>query len=503
MATITEVQLQDGTVHQLGGGGSNTYTLTKSGDTITLTGSGGDVSSVTDEDTTYTLSISGNTLTLTPSSGSAQSVTLPDDDTTYSLSISDNTITLIASDGTTSTVTVPDNDTTYTLNRNLETITHMLYVNLDGGGYEYYEDNFVVNNNGVEYLVGDHQVYIVDSDGNDITGISTYNLRWTGTATDAYTFGQNLYDYFATHNAYRLKIDGVLTQKITKYGTYYDLTEALPNYDHVTAKEWVHQGTGGDVFGVTAQGVVLGNKSTIDLVGSDGTTSSVNLKAIDIGALPTAQYHVNDATHDGYVKSPSGLPGIRVWKTDATGEPGWRLENSGTTYTATSPIDITNDDISHEDSGVTAGTYDGGSSKRGFYVPSFTVDAKGHITNASEVTTFIPRATFSSPYVDGLLYPYSFLGMIKSGVGNSSYDVRILSGNTSASISISKPSDAYIQIIDVVAIDATTFEKVVVDYSVSPQYSMQSPYTVTVSIAESYEHNIVCNVLCKIFISNK
>ena len=287
----------------VGGGGGETYILSKSGDTITLTGSGGDTSSVTDDNTTYTFALYGGNLVISGSDGSQQAVP------------------------------IPDNDTTYELENNLETITHMLYVNLDGAGYDASEDNFVVNNNGVEYLVGDHQVYIVDSDGNDITGISTYNLRWTGTQTDAYTFGQNLYNYFATHNAYRLKIDGVLTQKITKYGTYYDLTEALPDYDRVTAKEWVHQGTGGDVFGVTAQGVVLGNKSTIDLVGSDGTTSSVNLKAIDIGALPTAQYHVNDATHSGYVKSPSGLPGIRVWKTDETGEPGWRLENGDTTYT--------------------------------------------------------------------------------------------------------------------------------------------------------------------------
>lgn len=109
MATITKVQTPDGVTHNIGGGGgSTTYTLTKSGNTITLTGSGGDVSSVTDANTTYSLSISGDTLTLTPSSGSAQSVTIPDTDTTYTISISGSTITLTPSSGSAQTITIPD-----------------------------------------------------------------------------------------------------------------------------------------------------------------------------------------------------------------------------------------------------------------------------------------------------------------------------------------------------------------------------------------------------------
>lgn len=109
MATIKHIQTPDGVTHDIGGGGgSTTYTLTKSGSTITLTGSGGDVSSVTDANTTYTLSISGDTLTLTPSSGSAQSVTIPDDDTTYTISISGATITLTPSSGSAQTITIPD-----------------------------------------------------------------------------------------------------------------------------------------------------------------------------------------------------------------------------------------------------------------------------------------------------------------------------------------------------------------------------------------------------------
>lgn len=113
MATIKHITTPDGVTHEIGGGGgSSTYTLTKSGNTITLTGSGGDVSSVVDANTTYSMSISGDTLTLTPSSGSAQSVTIPDTDTTYTISISGSTITLTPSSGSAQTITIPDATTT-------------------------------------------------------------------------------------------------------------------------------------------------------------------------------------------------------------------------------------------------------------------------------------------------------------------------------------------------------------------------------------------------------
>ena len=89
------------------GGIAETYTLSKNGDTITLTGSGGDTSSVTDDDTTYTFSISGHTLTITSSNGTPQTIILPDDDTTYTLSISGDVLTLTGSDGSTYTINLP------------------------------------------------------------------------------------------------------------------------------------------------------------------------------------------------------------------------------------------------------------------------------------------------------------------------------------------------------------------------------------------------------------
>lgn len=97
-----------GSTYSTSGGGS-TYRLTKSGDVITLTGSDGSSSSVTDANTTYGLAISGQSLSLV-AGGSASSVTIPDNDTKYGLSISGHTVSIVES-GTTSAVTVPDNFT--------------------------------------------------------------------------------------------------------------------------------------------------------------------------------------------------------------------------------------------------------------------------------------------------------------------------------------------------------------------------------------------------------
>lgn len=59
------------------GGGGASYRLTKDGSTITLTGSDGSSSSVTDANTTYGLSLSGHTVSLVEG-GSTASVTVPD-----------------------------------------------------------------------------------------------------------------------------------------------------------------------------------------------------------------------------------------------------------------------------------------------------------------------------------------------------------------------------------------------------------------------------------------
>ena len=99
------------------GGGGETYSLSISGHTITLTGDGGTTSSVTvpDEDTKYGLSISGHTISLV-AGGSGTQVTVPDNNTTYTLGISGNTLTLTPSSGTAQSVTLPG--TTYGIDAN-------------------------------------------------------------------------------------------------------------------------------------------------------------------------------------------------------------------------------------------------------------------------------------------------------------------------------------------------------------------------------------------------
>lgn len=171
--------------------------------------------------------------------------------------------------------------------------------------------------------------------------------------------------------------------------------------------------------------------------------------------------------------------------------------SEGGSYTATSPINITNDVISHETSGVTAGTYDGGSAKdSGFYFPSFTVDSMGHITSATDLGTCIPVNT-SSNYNNYacLLTPYSWaLGLRSYATTPTSYV--LTAGSISKTITISSDVfSAYLyrlnfRIADVVCIDKTTCEKVICNWSTSAIISDGSSLTLTVSIASAYTHDI-------------
>ena len=78
---------------------SKTSDLTNDSGYITSAGApvqsvNGQTGAVTTPNTTYTLSMSGNVITLTPSSGQASSVTLPDDWTVQTMTASDTAVTL-------------------------------------------------------------------------------------------------------------------------------------------------------------------------------------------------------------------------------------------------------------------------------------------------------------------------------------------------------------------------------------------------------------------------
>lgn len=321
------------------GGDGETYTLSKNGNTITLTDSQGQSSSVTVDEQRYpyvdnvdyndslymAFSVSktpnqttGNNYEVTVK-GVGKIERVNDDLVVHNYeptghSTSSETVQTIPL-GTT------DGDTTYELERNLLTVTHSLYVDLDGIGYDPSEDNYVTSNDGYEYLGHGtaNTVYIVDASGNDISNISNVNLANVPYA-DYYSFGQALHDYFATHNAYRLKINDELTQSIRNVSSRIQ-EGAIPPYDIHEAQAWYQDA---DIFEVVAIGVVVGSHDTIDLVGSDNTTTSVALKAIDIGALPASKWHANDRNHDGYVQGTGGLYPNSAWATDSNGDPSWR-----------------------------------------------------------------------------------------------------------------------------------------------------------------------------------
>lgn len=82
---------------------NTTYELSKSGNTIILTGSDGATTSATV--VTYTLTSNGTTIKLVGSDGSSTNVTDQDHNTTYSISKSGGGIVLTGSDGSTSAVT--------------------------------------------------------------------------------------------------------------------------------------------------------------------------------------------------------------------------------------------------------------------------------------------------------------------------------------------------------------------------------------------------------------
>lgn len=232
---------------------------------------------------------------------------------------------------------------------------------------------------------------------------------------------------------------------------------------------------------------------------SNGTWSSddisLNIPSITLNGSATTSpsfYAPTTAGTSGYVLTSSG-----------SGAPTWAAAPSSSSYTATSPIDITGNDISHEDSGVTAGTYDGGGVKStGFYVPSITVDAKGHVTSATDLGNLIPVVTSSNSNENG-----NVIGTRTWALATRSYSAYpsvLAAGNTSKTITISSDSNSaytyakYFRVVDVEAFDAVTKEPVIVDWSASALYSNNSSVTVTVSIASAYTNNIWLYVLLSV-----
>ena len=228
----------------------------------------------------------------------------------------------------------------------------------------------------------------------------------------------------------------------------------------------------------------------------------------------------------------------------------WQTVSSGGSYTATSPISISSSDvISHDTSGVTAGTYvpyTNAKDTSTVYFPSITVDSTGHITSATNSGYSMSAPTVSAAAAAqtasttgfnvvggvlgssyGALYyrqPYQVTPILNYGAGNDSvrpYGTHtnplgysfftLTAGQTSTTINV---YDSYswlymgrfngFIVTDVVARDAVTKERVIVGWEATPGalidtgdwddgFSLIS--TVTVSIAEAYTNNIEFEVL--------
>lgn len=215
-------------------------------------------------------------------------------------------------------------------------------------------------------------------------------------------------------------------------------------------------------------------------------------------------YKNDSVTYYTYLNSTHTSASRTISFPDKSGTVALTSDITGKNYTATSPIDITGDVISHETSGVTAGTYDGGFDGKSYYcIPSFTVDSKGHITSASETATTISIFSLSSPNVPGLVYSTAaFKWPFFNSNMYSAYDTSITPPATSVTITVTPPSMYYTTVMDVIAIDDTTKERVLVDWSFTPfNANSSNSITVTVSIAKSYANTIRISVMCKQYMS--
>lgn len=238
-----------------------------------------------------------------------------------------------------------------------------------------------------------------------------------------------------------------------------------------------------DISKITVEGVTYDIKDSVarshPVTSVNGQTGAVVLDANDVNALPD--------TYVAPVTSVNGMTGDVV-------------VGGGSSYTATAPIDITSDVISHDNSGVTADTYTATSEGKGSWdIPSITVDAKGHITSATKFGATIPNALNDSTGNGGLISGTQFTNIANACDMSLRFaEVTLTAGQTSTTYNITPSINPVrwsfqgVYVLGVFSFDKTTFESVKVDYSLSARPDFQqTSQTVTISIASAYAHDIV------------
>lgn len=130
-------------------------------------------------------------------------------------------------------------------------------------------------------------------------------------------------------------------------------------------------GLSSDIFGtVDTLSVDYGNTANTACEGNDARLSDARTP------LPHDQSSDTITTLTGYVISQSVSPLTTADSlNDALGKLEKSLSEKQTTLSATTPISLDNNTLTHDISGVTAGTY-----------TKMTVDAKGHVTAGSQAT---------------------------------------------------------------------------------------------------------------------
>lgn len=263
--------------------------------------------------------------------------------------------------------------------------------------------------------------------------------------------------------------------------------------------------------------------------------------------------------NDGTWGTPSGGGGgggvtpsdIVVKGYDDTGETTLYTGNLGSGLAVIEPLVLDDSSvpelaIQHQNSGVTAGTYVPSASAKdnALYLPSFTIDAQGHVTAASNygytmTTPTLSHATNSQTYnrtVGGLYYdeygtiyyrtPFAVTPILNYGSGNDGkspsssghgnplgYSFFVLTaGQTSMTVKIydstyvlSNFGQGWNKFIvtDVVARDAVTKEPVILGWSATEGVDETDIYddsftkasTITITIEEAYANNIEFEIL--------